>query len=71
MGENKVLKIITHNHSNKNIYIEKATINGNALDQSWFKHNDIKDGATIEFFMSDIPGDFGKENLPPSLNNYE
>ena len=71
MGENKVLKIITHNYSNKNIYIEKATINGNALDQSWFKHDDIKDGATIEFFMADIPSDFGKENLPPSLNDYE
>ena len=71
MGENKFLKIITHNSSNKNIYIEKATINGNALDRSWFKHNEIKDGATIEFFMGAIPGNFGEKNLPPSLNDYE
>jgi len=71
MGENKLLHIITHQLSDKNIYINKVTLNKKPINRSWFRHEEIKNGASLHLYMSNKPGEFGKENLPPSLNDYK
>lgn len=62
------LTIKARNLSERNIYIDTARLNGKPLNRSWFRHTEIKDGGEIEFEMSDIPTDWGRENLPPSLS---
>lgn len=43
------------NVSDKNIYIKSAKLNGKDYRQAFFTHGDLKNGATIEFEMSDAP----------------
>ena len=65
----KELKVITKNYSKKNKYIQSATINGQEWNKSWFAHDDIKDGAVIEFVMGDRANRewaTKKESVPPS-----
>lgn len=64
----RILKIKANNLSEQNIYISQARLNGTPLNRSWFKHSEIKDGGEIEFEMTDVPTNWGWENLPPSLS---
>ena len=56
--------------SDKNIYIQSATLNGQPYDKSYILHKDIMNGGTLSFVMGDTPN---KEwassagSLPPSL----
>ena len=56
--------------SDKNIYIQSATLNGQPYDKSYILHKDIMNGVTLSFVMGDTPN---KEwasstgSLPPSL----
>lgn len=71
MGEGKKLVIIAENVSDKNIFIKSAELNGKPLNQAWFKHSDIKNGATLILKMSDKVSDWGTINLPPSRSDSE
>jgi hypothetical protein len=54
--------IIAHNQSEKNIYIQSVTLNGKPYTKSYITYNDIKDGGTLEFTMSNQPNiNFGVE----------
>lgn len=66
LGNGKNLIMIAENFSEKNIYVGSADINGNPLDQNWFRHSDIRDGVTIHLMMTDKPTAWGTRNLPPS-----
>ena len=56
--------------SEKNIYIQSATLNGQSYDKSYILHKDIMNGGILSFVMGDTPN---KEwasatgSLPPSL----
>ena len=56
--------------SEKNIYIQSATLNGQPYDKSYILHKDIMNGGILSFVMGDTPN---KEwasatgSLPPSL----
>ncbi len=66
----KTVKITTSNYAKNNKYIQSMTINGKEWNQSWFSHNDIKDGATIHFVMGDIANRQWASrlnNTPPSF----
>jgi len=53
--------------SSENQYIKSVTLNGKELNQAWFKHGDLKNGATINFNMSETPSNWGfKGTVPPS-----
>ncbi len=65
----KNLVIIAENFADKNIYIGSADLNGNPLDQCWFRHADIKDGGTIRLVMTDKPTGWGTKNPPPSRSD--
>ena len=56
--------------SEKNIYIQSATLNGQPYDKSYILHKDIMNGGILSFVMGDSPN---KEwassagSLPPSM----
>jgi predicted alpha-1,2-mannosidase len=58
--------IVAHNLSDKNIYIQRITLNGELHDQLYIEHQDIINGGRLEFEMGAEPSDFGSKNPPQS-----
>jgi predicted alpha-1,2-mannosidase len=56
----KTLTLIASNPSDKNIYIKSCRINGKPWNSSMIKHEQIANGATIEFDLTSEPTDWGK-----------
>ncbi len=56
LPNSKRFSIRAINLSSKNIYIEKITLNGEDIEQGYITHQQILDGASLEFYMSDRPG---------------
>lgn len=52
--------IIAQNNSSQNIYVQSATLNGTPLDVSWFHHDDIVNGGTLELVMGPAPSDWAQ-----------
>ena len=64
--------IEAHGVSDKNIYIQSATLNGRPYDKSYILHNDIMAGGTLAFVMGNCPNKewaAGETAYPPSLND--
>lgn len=56
--------------SDKNIYIQSATLNGQPYNKSYILHKDIMDGGKLTFVMGDTPNkEWASDEtaLPPSL----
>ncbi|MGM9797720.1 MAG: glycoside hydrolase domain-containing protein, partial [Parabacteroides sp.] len=53
----KRFKIIAHNNSPENIYIQSITLNGKPLNRLWISHEEITRGGVLEFEMGDQPVD--------------
>jgi len=51
--------IVAHDISSNNKYIESATLNGKSLDRTFIYHNEIVEGGTLEFQMTDNPSVWG------------
>lgn len=52
-GEEFIIK--TYNNSDENMYIQKAELNGEPLDQFWFSHEDFSKGGTLELWLGPEP----------------
>jgi predicted alpha-1,2-mannosidase len=67
----KKLRIVARNldHAGLNRYIQSATLNGVDLPNSWFRHAQIKDGATLVFTMGSAPSEWGRATPPPSMSD--
>ena len=59
----KTFKVIAHNNSDKNIYIQSVKLNGKEYSKTFITHKDIQKGGTLEFFMGD------KANKEFAVNN--
>ncbi|WP_051393099.1 glycoside hydrolase domain-containing protein [Glycomyces arizonensis] len=60
-------RILTHGNSDENMYIQRAELDGQSLNNSWFHHDQLTDGGTLELWMGAEPDeDWGVEELPPS-----
>jgi len=58
--------IVAHNISDSNKYIESATLNGKPLDRTFIYHNEVVEGGTLEFQMTNTPSSWGtKEGQEP------
>ena len=55
LSNGKTFKVIANNVSEKNFYIQSATLNGQPYDKSYITHNDILSGATFVFEMGATP----------------
>lgn len=60
-------RIITHGNSAENQYIQRAELDGKRWDRSWFHHDQLADGGTLELWMGAEPNQaWGVDDLPPS-----
>jgi len=67
MENGKKIKIYGNNASIENKYVKSVTLNEKNLKKDWFRHNDIKNGAVLNFNMSSTPTNWGHDGtLPPS-----
>jgi predicted alpha-1,2-mannosidase len=71
LGNGKKLHILAKNFDAKglNRYVQSATLNGVDLPTSWFRHAQIKDGATLVLTMGSAPSNWGKTLPPPSMSD--
>jgi putative alpha-1,2-mannosidase len=71
LGNGKQLHIIAKNldPNGLNRYVQSATLNGADLQTSWFRHAQIKDGATLVLTMGSAPSSWGKTLPPPSMSD--
>jgi predicted alpha-1,2-mannosidase len=71
LGSGKRLRIVAKGFdpSGLNRYVQSATLNGHDLQTSWFRHAQIKDGATLVLTMASSPSKWGTATLPPSLSD--
>ncbi|WP_424683728.1 GH92 family glycosyl hydrolase [Frateuria sp. YIM B11624] len=71
MGNGKVLEIVARNNSERNKYIQSATLNGKPWTKPWFSQADIADGATLVLTMGPAPNKaWGADpaDAPPSMS---
>ena len=57
MGNGKTLTITAPAASDKNIYVKSVTLNGKKITGTIISYDDIKNGGTMAFEMSDKPAD--------------
>ncbi|NCT19127.1 MAG: glycosyl hydrolase family 92 [Flavobacteriaceae bacterium CG2_30_34_30] len=57
----KTFTIVAHQLSNTHIYIEKVALNGKNYPYSYINHQDIVNGGTLEFFMTEKPTEWGSK----------
>ncbi|MFC4872191.1 GH92 family glycosyl hydrolase [Negadavirga shengliensis] len=65
----KQFEIITYDNSKDNLYIQKAALNGQALDKFWFTHEEFAKGGILELWLGSEPNkNWGIKDLPPGTN---
>jgi predicted alpha-1,2-mannosidase len=71
LGNGKKFRIIAKNLDGQglNRYVQSATLNGVDLSNSWFRHAQIKDGATLVLTMGSAPSNWGRAVPPPSMSD--
>ncbi len=47
--------IVADHNSHENKYVQSIRLNGQPLNQVWFRHSDIAGGGTLELIMGDVP----------------
>ena len=57
LANGKTFTILAPNVSRENIYIQSVKVNGKPYDKSYITHQQIMDGATVEFEMGNQPGE--------------
>ncbi len=62
LSNGRTFRIIAHNASARNIYIQSARLNGQPLNSPFFTHDDILRGATLEFEMGPRPSTWGEKD---------
>lgn len=59
----KQFVITTHNNSDDNVYIQKAELNGKALNRFWFTHEDYAKGGSLDLWLGSQPNkEWGLDN---------
>lgn len=56
LANGKVFTVLAHNVSRENMYIQSVKLNGVAYDKCYITHQQIMEGATLEFEMGNTPG---------------
>ena len=59
-------EIKANNVSDKNFYIQSATLNGEEYNKSYITHSEITNGGKIIFEMGNNPSDWGSTEIPIS-----
>lgn len=59
VGEGKTFTVIAKGNSDKNIYVQKAVLNGKPYTKSYISYDDIVSGSTLELVMGPKPSKWG------------
>ncbi len=65
--------VLARNNSERNPYIQSATLNGKPLDRAWVSYREIVAGGTLEFVMGPEPNKTwaaAPNAAPPSLSDH-
>ena len=57
VGNGRTFRIVTHNNSDENIYIQSARLNGKRYSKSYLSFKDIVKGGTLELQMGNTPSE--------------
>jgi predicted alpha-1,2-mannosidase len=71
LGNAKTFVIVAHNNSEKNMYIQSATLNGKPWNKPWFSQSDIANGGRLVFEMGPQPNEHwgsAPDAEPPSMS---
>lgn len=71
MKDGKDFEIVARNNSDKNIYIQSATLNGESWNKPWFSHSDIANGGKLVLEMGPLPNKHwgaAQDAAPPSMS---
>jgi putative alpha-1,2-mannosidase len=71
LASGNTLRILVRNMDSEHInrFIQSATLNGEPLETSWFRHKQIANGGTLVFTMGSAPSKWGTTNPPPSMSD--
>lgn len=67
-----IFEVEAKNASDKNKYIQSATLNGQEWNKPWFSHEDLKNGGKLVLIMGSKPNKAwgsGADATPPSVEN--
>ena len=70
MENGKTFKVVCHNYSPENKFIQSAKLNGVEWNKSWFSHEDLMEGGKLEFVMGKHPNKAwasSDDAVPPSF----
>ena len=67
LANGKTLTVVAENNSDKNVYIQAATLNGKALEKPVIRYDDIMAGATLKLVMGPAPSDWGSNWSPAPI----
>ena len=60
-------RIVTHDNSAENMYVQRARLDGDNLNNAWLRHDALADGGTLELWLGAEPNKhWGVDELPPS-----
>jgi len=68
LANGKQLTVIAENNSDKNVYIQSATLNGKPLDKPVISYDQIMAGATLKFVMGPSPSKMGLGLEPTAIS---
>ena len=69
MENGKQLVIEGIGASRENVCIQSATLNGKPFNQTWLRHDDIRNGAVLKCVMGPKPSEWAHASVPPSLSD--
>jgi len=72
LKDGKSFSIIARNNSEKNMYIQSATLNGKPWNKPWFSHADINSGGSLVLTMGPLPNKkwgSSPDAAPPSMSD--
>lgn len=55
LKDGRQFKVVAHNCSKKNKYIQSARLNGEPFNRCWISHSEIVSGGSLELQMGDTP----------------
>lgn len=65
LADGKLFVIEAQNVSDQNLYVTKATLNGQPLDRAWVTHEEIAQGGHLTLTMSSHPSSWAATGPPP------
>jgi putative alpha-1,2-mannosidase len=69
LGDGLSFTVEAPDASEDNKYVLSATLDGEALDRSWLRHEEIARGGQLVLEMGDSPSGWGRDDSPPSVSS--